>query len=217
MTSPGAQRMVRTFVAVPLPAELQGQILQAATALAPVLPRVKWSRKVENLHVTLKFLAEVDEDRLARFGQALLDRVRTLPRFRLAVRGFGAFPSPQDARILWAGIDDQSGGLADVAAAVDDVAARLGFKSEDRRFHGHVTVGRVRDGIDARDVLLPLADRAFGELPVGEVHVYESQLGRGGAGSTYILRCRAPLGARHDHNEGDHHGDQRDEERHQRN
>lgn len=208
---------IRSFVAVPLPAELQGAILRTAVALAPQLPQVKWSRKVENLHITLKFLDDVEEPRLAELGQLLVERLRTLPRFPLGVRGLGAFPSARDARVLWAGVDDHAQGLAVVAAAVEGVASRLGFKSEDRRFHGHVTVGRARDGVDARDALSPLADLALGTVSVGEVHVYESQLGRDGAGSTYILRCRAPLATGHDHNEGEHHGDQRDEGRNQRN
>jgi 2'-5' RNA ligase len=83
-----------------------------------------------------------------------------------------------------------------VATVVEEVAAASGFVAEERAFRGHITVGRTREReiVDVRQALAPWADRAFGDVTVGEVSVYESRLGRGGEGSTYILRCQAPLG-----------------------
>jgi 2'-5' RNA ligase len=189
---------VRSFVAVTLPPHVQARVLTAALSLAPALPpgAVRWSRKVENLHVTLKFLGNVQVERLDRLGGALMQRLQAVPPFAIAVRGFGAFPAPRAASIIWAGIDDQQQGLASVAAVVEEVAASFGFTSEDRVFQGHVTVGRTRERevVDARAALASWSEHAFGEVAVGEVCIYESQLGR--EGSTYVLRCRAPLGER---------------------
>ncbi|HXI60792.1 MAG TPA: RNA 2',3'-cyclic phosphodiesterase [Polyangia bacterium] len=189
---------VRSFVAVTLPPPVQVRVLAAAASLAPAFPQgvVRWSRKVENLHVTLKFLGNVAADRLEQLGQALVQRLQTVPPFAIAVRGFGAFPSPRAASIIWAGIDDPQQGLAGVAAIVGEVTASFGFVPEDRVFRGHVTVGRTRERevVDARAALASWSDHAFGDVAVGEVCIYESQLGR--EGSTYVLRCRAPLGER---------------------
>ncbi|HVR61615.1 MAG TPA: RNA 2',3'-cyclic phosphodiesterase [Polyangia bacterium] len=189
---------VRSFIAVDLPSEVRERVLAAAVSLAPALPDVdiRWSSKVENLHVTLKFLGNVAVGRLDQLGQALVARLGAVPPFSIGVRGFGAFPSLREASIIWAGVEDRQQHLARVAAIVDDVAAAHGFVPEERAFRGHVTVGRARERahVDVRQALQSLTEQAFGEVVVSEVSIYESRLGR--EGSTYVLRCRAPLGDR---------------------
>ena len=185
---------VRSFVAVPLPEDMRARIAAAGQELARELPGVKWSRKLENLHITVKFLGQVGEDKLAALGTELAQALAPLPRFRLELRRMGAFPSARRATVLWAAADDVERGLAAVAAAVEDVGERLGFERDRRPFTGHVTVGRARGatgGVDARAALDAFADREFGATTVEEVHVYESRLG--GEGSTYVLRSRAAL------------------------
>jgi RNA 2',3'-cyclic 3'-phosphodiesterase len=104
----------------------------------------------------------------------------------------GAFPSGRHASVVWASVDDVERGLAAVEAAVEAVAARLGFSREERPFTGHVTVGRAKGGgVDARAALDAFSGREFGGTVVEEIHLYESRLG--GDGSTYLLRSRAPL------------------------
>jgi 2'-5' RNA ligase len=186
--------LVRSFVAVPLPGAVQEEIAAATRQVARELSSVKWSRKTENLHVTLKFLGPVAEARLSALGEALRGALAGVPRFEVAVRSFGAFPTADRANVLFAGVDEEGArGLARVAEIVEAVAVRSGFPREARAFTGHVTVGRSKDGVDARKALAPWAARAFGAVRVEEVHVYESQLG--GEGSTYVLRSRAALRA----------------------
>jgi 2'-5' RNA ligase len=186
---------IRSFVAVPLPGAVQAEIAESARALARKLPDVSWSKKAENLHVTMKFLGPVAVARLERLAVDLQSELAVVPRFEIGLGGWGAFPSPRHARVLFAGVED-SGALGAVAEIVETVSERFGFEREKRRFTGHVTVGRSkgRGGVDALAALEAVADQAFGRVAVEEVHVYESHLGRGG--STYVLRHRAPLGAR---------------------
>ena len=184
---------VRSFVAVPLPGEIQSRIFAAAQELSRELPDVKWSRKVENLHITVKFLGPVGETQLTVLGNELAQALASLPRFRLDLRRMGAFPSARKASVVWAGVEDASRGLAAVAEVVEGVGEKLGFAREQRAFTGHVTVGRSkgRGGVDARAALDAFAGRDFGGTTVEAVHVYESRLG--GEGSTYVLRSRAAL------------------------
>jgi len=211
---------VRSFVAVPLPPGIQQEIFEAARGLAWQLPGMKWSRKASNLHVTLGFLGQVEEERLGGFAVELERSLMGLPGFRLGLRGFGGFPSPHRADVIWAGVDDPSGMLGHAAAAVEELARRFGFPGDSRLreadtmsraaarsrpFRGHVTVARaarreVRPA-DARAALAPWANHSFGEIWVNEVHLYESILG--GDGSTYVLRGMATL-------EGATHGDVRE-------
>jgi RNA 2',3'-cyclic 3'-phosphodiesterase len=199
MTEPTS--LLRSFVAVPLPSAVQTEIAEAARVLAQELPQgdIKWSKRPENLHVTMKFLGPVAVDRLDALGAALGEALVEVPRFPLALRGWGAFPSLHDAKVVFADVEENDGAraLTAVAEIVETVAARFGVPREERRFTGHVTVGRSKEGVDARAALAHDVDRAFGSLMVEEVHVYESQLGRNGdAGSTYVLRHRARLNAR---------------------
>jgi 2'-5' RNA ligase len=190
--------LLRSFIAVPLPGPVQTEIAEAVRVLARELPpkSVNWSKKPENLHVTMKFLGPVAVERLDALGAAMNGALAAVPRFGFGVRGWGAFPSARDAKVLFAGVDDERE-LATVAEVVEAVSERFGFPREARRFTGHVTIGRSKAGVDVRAALATGAARAFGEVEVTEVHVYESRLGQlGDAGSTYVLRHRVPLSAR---------------------
>jgi RNA 2',3'-cyclic 3'-phosphodiesterase len=199
-----AARLLRSFIAVPLPGAVQMEIAEAARALALDVPRVKWSKKPENFHVTLKFLGAVATERLTALQEALTPALAEVPRFEMELRGFGAFPSARAGSVMFAGVvgeainANEDGRLAGCAAVVESVAERLGFEREARRFQGHITVGRYKGGgLDVRAALEPWADRHFGKVFVDEVHVYESRLSQvPDTSSTYVLRGRLPLGAR---------------------
>jgi RNA 2',3'-cyclic 3'-phosphodiesterase len=185
---------VRSFVAVPLSEEIRTRIFAAVQELARALPDVRWSRKPENLHVTLKFLGQVEEERLTTFGTALGEALGTLPSFRVELRRMGAFPSARHASVLWAWVDDVEKRLGPLVEVVEATSERLGFPRERRELTAHVTVGRSkRGGVDARRALDAFVHRDFGATTVEEIHVYESRLG--GEGSTYVLRSRAALAA----------------------
>ena len=219
---------LRSFVAVPLPAPVRAAILAAvhdekadaasgpaarlpgaARGLAAQLPDIRWSRRPENLHVTLKFLGQVDAAKLSDFAQELAAALRAIPGFDIRLRGFGAFPSPRDAQVIWVGVDDPAHRLGQVAAITEEVAARTAVAGDPlpgkRPFRAHVTVGRLprraRRSVDAAAALAPAAEQAFGQVTVSEVHVYESITG--GEASTYVLRGAATL-------EGATHGDGQD-------
>jgi 2'-5' RNA ligase len=189
--------LLRSFVAVPLPGAVQTEIAEAARMLARELPGVKWSKKPENFHVTLKFLGAVAAPRLTALQEALTPALADVPGFELEMRGFGAFPSARSGSVMFAGVVGNDSRLAGCAAVVESVAERLGFEREERRFQGHVTVGRYKGGgLDVRAALEPWADRHFGKVVVDELHIYESQLSQvPDTASTYVLRSRVPLGA----------------------
>ena len=137
-------------------------VFAAARELARALPQkgVKWSRKIENLHVTIEFLGPVEETKLAGFGEALAASLQALPPFGMEVRGMGAFPSPGQANVLWAGVADggRLGGPGG-RGRWEEAAARLGIGARSNRpFRAHVTVGRSKQGVDARAALAPFVD-----------------------------------------------------------
>ena len=116
---------VRSFVAVPLPEKIQADIFAAAQELARELPDVRWSRKPQNLHVTLKFLGQVGEERLGAVGTALGEALGGMPRFRIELRRMGAFPSARHASVLWAWVDDVEKRLRPLVDTVEATCERL--------------------------------------------------------------------------------------------
>ena len=154
----------------------------------------------ENLHVTLKFLGAVDEARVS----SIVSRLQTVAAERAAcavdVRGLGAFPSATRARVLWAGIADGRDSLRDLAGAVDDTLAKLGFSPEERDFSPHVTVGRVRAPGRAPGLAATLeaeSARRFGRVEVREISLMRSHLSPRGA--RYTTVAALPLGPSSSH------------------
>ncbi|MFQ5947930.1 MAG: RNA 2',3'-cyclic phosphodiesterase [Acidimicrobiia bacterium] len=158
---------VRHALAAHLGAALDGRDLPGR----PVAP--------ENWHLTLRFLGEaapVEKDRLVR----ALDTADLGPSFSVRFGGLGAFPRARKATVLWLGVGGGADELGALAAAVEDAAQAAGFPGEERPFHAHLTLSRIRPHQD----VTPLVERVPpfpAVLPVAEVVLFRSHLGRGGA------------------------------------
>ncbi|MCL6640552.1 MAG: RNA 2',3'-cyclic phosphodiesterase [Candidatus Rokubacteria bacterium] len=158
-------------------------------------PAVAWVAP-ENLHVTLKFLGSVEEERLTAVGEALASVASAARGFELAVAGLGAFPTPTRPRVVWAGIAGGAEPLASLAAAVEVALEPLGFPREKRPFVGHVTLGRVREPRRAPGLaraLTAAADRAFGRTAADRLTLMRSDLSPRGA--RYTPLGSWPLGS----------------------
>lgn len=139
-----------------------------------------------NLHVTLKFLGQVDEARVGAIGDALMAVARRTPAFDVNVGGLGAFPTPMRARILWVGLAPAAP-LAALAAEVDATLAALGIEPEARPFAAHVTLGRVRESRRKPALADALARPAdCGRLAVTRVSLIRSELHPRGARYTEL-------------------------------
>jgi len=184
---------VRLFVAVNLPPAERRAAHAATRRLRDGHLPVKWVAE-DALHVTLKFLGEVADDRAASIGAALGEAVRTARPFEVALGGFGVFPDHDRPRVFWLGVEPHPA-LELLANDVELAMGVLGFESDLRPFQPHLTIGRARK--DAR----PSAFRALTELSAGidyasvlrveSVDLMQSTLGP--AGPTYRIVHRAPL------------------------
>lgn len=187
---------MRVFAAVELPEEVRCRIAAAARALLDGVRAAKPVRE-ENLHVTVRFVGEVQAAAVDPLLGAMRDAAASVARGSASARGVGAFPNARRPRVVWVGLDDPGGVLSAVEAAISTRLAPLGYRREERPFSAHVTVARMREGV--RD-LGPLTERlgaaareapAFGVVPVDAVTVFESELGSGG--SRYAALARFPL------------------------
>ncbi len=169
---------LRTFVAIELVDPARAALSDYLATLRPT-PGVAWTR-AENLHLTLKFLGNVPTARIDELTARLREATAAAAAFTMTVAGVGAFPNVARPRILWVGCKAPS--LPALAAAVDAACVRCGCAAEERPFHPHVTLGRVREGKRGSFPFLAAdGSRDFGASATSAVVLFASQLGSGGA------------------------------------
>jgi RNA 2',3'-cyclic 3'-phosphodiesterase len=173
----------RVFCAIDLPEQVRAAVAERAARLRAGFPAVRasWERP-EKLHITLKFLGEVEPARVADLSQAAALASVNIAPFELAIRGAGAFPPRGAPRVLWLGVADSSGGLARLHSRLEDECAAGGFPRERRAFSPHLTIARLRDPRGADPLAAAHATAGFTEIafPVTALCVVRSQLEHSG-------------------------------------
>ena len=164
---------LRLFVAISPPQDVGAALDAAIEPLRAAFPRARWVPP-QNRHATIKFLGKTSP-RLLEETLAAVEAAATSHRaFETSLTALGAFPLPSRARVVWAGIDDSPGRMAELALAVDHALTPM-FAPESRAFAPHITLARP-------DPPLRLAD-PVGALPpvrfaVTELTVFRSTLRR---------------------------------------
>jgi 2'-5' RNA ligase len=188
---------VRVFVALELPEPLTEGILGLARRLRDSGVRASWCGR-GTIHLTLKFLGDTEESELPHVVAAVAAAALNVPRFSFDLSRLGAFPSPRNARVIWVGVEPVDA-LFDLRKAVESELSAIGIPRDRRRFHPHITVGRVRGRApeDTADILAGLPVPG-GSVTVTEVRVMRSTLNPGGAIHEVIEAI--PLGGHLDRN-----------------
>lgn len=190
---------MRLFVAVELDsavaqkiADFSDELRSKAMSLAPGA-RITWVRS-EQLHVTVRFIGEVDAVKAAAIAAALQPEL-TAKTFDLIVEGAGAFPPTGAPRVLWAGLASGGEALGAVEQEVSERLGACGVAREDRPYRPHLTLARVRDasGLRSKPLFETLAERTFGTTPVEAITLFQSRTSPKGA--TYTSLQRTPLRA----------------------
>ena len=174
---------VRTFVAVELTPEIRGKAGDLIARLRRIVADVRWIVP-ENLHLTLKFLGDVEVLEIPRICSAVSAAVEDFSPFELEVLGAGAFPDLIRPRTIWLGVRAGNEALVELHNRLQAALAPMGFREEGRRFRPHVTLGRVRDSVEESRFAQAFAQHAeyfAGGMVVGELTVFSSELSRQGS------------------------------------
>jgi 2'-5' RNA ligase len=177
---------MRLFVALEIPSAVRENLTTLLKSLRAVSPQTRWVRP-ENLHVTLKFIGEVPETKLAAIRSALAG-ARSAQPVTLGFRGLGFFPNDKHPRVFWAGIE-ASPNLKTLAADIDGATEKLRIPREQRPFSPHLTLARFEPpGLTEklRDAIRENVGREFGSLRTNQFHLIESKLKPPGAGYTTL-------------------------------
>jgi RNA 2',3'-cyclic 3'-phosphodiesterase len=155
---------VRLFIAAEVPEDVQSAIGNVIDQLRDYSgSAVRWV-KPSGVHVTLKFLGEVQQKKLPAIKMALGEAVMRHAPFTLELDNMGIFGGREGLRVMWVGI---AGDVLRLEALVRDVNLALsvvGFEPERRPFRPHLTLGRVRDEVGTRQ-------RAEIEVATGKIEV----------------------------------------------
>ena len=177
---------MRLFVALEVPAAVRENLASLLQTLRAVSPQIRWVR-LENLHVTLKFIGEVPQAKLEGIRGAL-GGVQSGQPVTLEFRGLGFFPNEKHPRVLWAGIL-ASPNLKALAADIDGALEKLDIPREQRPFSPHLTLARFeppRLPESLRAAIQENARREFGSLRTSQFHLIESKLKPSGAEYTTV-------------------------------
>jgi 2'-5' RNA ligase len=192
---------MRLFVAVDLDERVRGaaaacgrdlrdQVESGRRRLAPA--GASWVAP-QNMHLTLRFLGEVDEERAAQLSRSIAQPFETAP-FELALGGLGLFPPAGRPRVLWIGVSEGAAQVAEVYREVERRLDLLGFEREERPFRAHLTLARFREpaSIEVRTLVGQGMGAEAGRCLVRDVVLYESRLSP--KGPTYNALAHGRLG-----------------------
>lgn len=180
---------IRAFLALDLDSTSRRRVARIADRLrmGSGAPSATWVPPAQ-MHVTLKFMAELPIDAVALLGDALRPLVEGKSAPKASPLRLEAFPTMEAARVVMVELEDASGGLAKLAERVDKLAHKFGIVREERPFRPHVTLARLKRPYDSRRWLRPELAAMSGECRAASVTLFRSELGS--AGATHVPLAR---------------------------
>ena len=135
--------MIRTFIAIDPPQEVIKDLEPAFQTWKALGKGVKWISP-SRLHLTLKFLGDVPEDKLELIESAACAATKKSKKMTLSISGTGVFPNPGRPRIFWVGLKGDLEALTALQEEMETALEEIGYEKENRKFSPHITVGRLR-------------------------------------------------------------------------
>ncbi len=184
---------MRTFIAIEIPAAIKMELAKLQAELRRTGADVGWTNP-DNIHLTLRFLGEIEEARLTGLKQLCVEIAAEFQPFTLRLKDTGYFPNFKQPRVLWAGLAGEISIAQELQRRLEAGLTALGFDPEDKPFKPHLTIGRVKSSkniqqLVAKSDMYPLPELSF---EVGEIVVMKSELHP--AGARYTPQAKVKLG-----------------------
>lgn len=188
----------RLFIAIPLPEAVKAELARVQHELCAELPphSASWT-KLDNLHLTLRFLGGVSAERVAELEHNLRGTVAGFGELDLLCERFGCFPDLRFPRVIWAWVHDGDEKLAALAQRVNEAVAPFAERPAENSFTGHITLARPKQIRRAEVERLAKfvessAGRRFGAWRATGLELLRSELSQGG--SRYTTLAKFDLG-----------------------
>ena len=171
--NPSGERLWRLFVAIQLSGSVKSELdVMSEDVWRPrrdggpssyLSSDVRWTDR-DNLHLTLKYIGDVDPEHVSRLREAMTEISSESSNLNLQLGDNGCFPGPRTPRVLWTGLRGDVRRMASLVAKLEGAFALRGIERETRDFMPHITVGRVRGGLP-RYVLSGIGNRWLDAKP----------------------------------------------------
>ena len=185
--------MIRAFIAMDVSEDVRRRLEELRKHLERFGKDVKWV-PVENVHITLKFLGNIEETRVNGIKEVMQSLACRTKPFTLKAKGTGCFPSIKKIRVVWAGLAGELDKLVFFQRELENNLQKVGFPKEDRTFKPHLTLGRMKSPRNDASLARAIVDNASfesDEFTVDHVTLYKSILKPSGA--KYEVLVKMPL------------------------
>ncbi len=182
---------IRCFIAIELPDDIRDGLGRLINRLKYKAPDAKWVDP-NGIHLTLKFLGSVDSARIGEITEAIIDAASGTPPLALEVNELGTFPNLNRVRVVWVGVEGDTGKLLQLQKRLETNLEIMGFPPEGRDFTPHLTLARVRESATPAErqelgkVITATKISSIGKFTAGSVSLMRSQLNPKGAIYTQI-------------------------------
>ena len=179
---------MRAFIAIDLPDEIHTTLSRQQADFRAVSPDARWTRP-EGIHLTLKFLGEISDDKVRAVTEAL-SGCAPFTQFSVEVRGFGFFPDARRPKVFWAGVKAPPD-LLRLAEEVEGAMDKVDFAREQRSYSPHLTLARFKfpkPQPALKALVEPLGETSVGQFEVSEFFLFESILNPHGAEYRKVAR-----------------------------
>lgn len=174
---------MRIFVAIDLEKKIKDTLTAFIRELDSGNRNIRWV-KFQGMHLTLKFLGETSGEKIAEVKSVLEVASSEHPSFELILKGTGTFPpEARTPRVIWIGIEENAALLA-IQTRIENDLYKIRFPKEQRKFHPHLTLGRIKGPGNLGPVIHTLGqnrETEFGRMIVGKITLFQSTLKPTGA------------------------------------
>jgi len=170
--------LIRSFLAIELPRTIQKKIEEIQGDLKLSHADVRWGSP-EKIHLTLKFFGNIEELKIEPIVKSIEGPIQTTAPFPLRMRGMGAFPHLKNPRVIWMGLTNGKENIISLQQRLEVLLEKMGFQAEDRPFHPHLTLGRVKSNRGREELVGRMEkyrEEEFGDFQVETVIFFKSDL-----------------------------------------
>lgn len=151
---------MRLFIAIDSPASVKAQMADIQAKFIKSETDVKWET-ADKFHITLKFLGETKDELLPAINDILGTIGTKFQQFQIEYNDIGCFPNWKQPRVIWVGANETTGTLLKIKRFLDIELEKLGFEIEDRKFHPHITLGRVKSQRNIKNLTVIMESLKF--------------------------------------------------------
>ncbi|MBU3912059.1 MAG: RNA 2',3'-cyclic phosphodiesterase [Candidatus Omnitrophica bacterium] len=186
-------KTIRAFIAIEISPASKLKISELIDQLKRSGSDVKWVNDTQ-MHLTLKFLGNIEQDKIPEISGALKDIASKAVVFQIIFSGIGAFPDINRPRVIWLGIEKGADNLKKLAGHIEDKMKNLGFTKEGRCYKAHLTLGRVRSQKNIQELAKNINEtyaKTESTMKINRLILFQSTLTPKGA--IYTLLQEFPL------------------------